>query len=176
MYTYIAALALLASSVLAQNPGIPTCAFDCVTGYGGCGQFDYQCICSNQDYIAQMACCVSKNCDKADQDSTLEFANALCAGQDVNNLPQTATCASTASSASSTSGSTASTSTASNTGSTVAGGTTNAPAPVRTIDAADDSASSTSAAAASSSSGAAARHNVEGVGIGMVVAGLVAAL
>ncbi len=68
---HIAALALFASTVLAaDNPGIPTCAFDCISGYGGCGQLDVGCICSNTAYIAHMACCVSKSCNKADQEGS----------------------------------------------------------------------------------------------------------
>ena len=68
MYALYLALASLLASVLAGSiPGIPSCASDCVSGFGGCPQFNVTCICSNKPYIAHLACCVGKSCDKADQ-------------------------------------------------------------------------------------------------------------
>lgn len=51
-------------------PGLPSCAGSCVsTDFGGCGSFNVTCICSNGPLIANLACCVSKVCSAADQES-----------------------------------------------------------------------------------------------------------
>lgn len=65
-------LSLLAGLVSSDNiPGLPKCAGSCVTGdsFGGCKLSDIKCICSNKSYLAGLACCVSKSCDAADQES-----------------------------------------------------------------------------------------------------------
>jgi hypothetical protein len=87
---------------------------------------------------------------------TIDFANAICKGENVTDLPQTATCASTATGSSATPSS-------SGTITTGTGSQTTSTTPA--------------AAQASSSQGAAAGYEkVGGVGLGMVVAGLVAAI
>lgn len=65
--TFAAALALLATTALAQIPGLPTCAQGCITNYGGCNQVDVKCICSNKPLLATLSCCVSQNCDAQGQ-------------------------------------------------------------------------------------------------------------
>merc|ERR1712070_471377 len=108
---------------------------------GGCNQLDITCICSDSELISGLACCVSKECDTADQDKTIQFAQNLCGGEGVDNLPTSATCASTASTGASSMGS-----------------------------------SSASASAAEQTDNAGARSAEGGLGLGMLVAGLVAAL
>lgn len=72
MYARVFLLAsLLASFVAAVSvPGLPQCAGNCVgDNFGGCQQLNVQCICSNHKLLTHLACCVSKNCSKADQES-----------------------------------------------------------------------------------------------------------
>ena len=51
------------------EPGLPSCAGNCVSSFGGCQQLDVKCICSDSTLIANLACCVSTACDAADQES-----------------------------------------------------------------------------------------------------------
>ena len=67
MFSSLAALALLATTALAQIPGLPTCAQGCITNYGGCNQVDVKCICSNKPLLETLSCCVSQNCDAQGQ-------------------------------------------------------------------------------------------------------------
>ncbi|GAB7345399.1 hypothetical protein MBLNU457_3740t1 [Dothideomycetes sp. NU457] len=93
-FILVSILALAAAASAANIPGLPSCAGSCVsTDFGGCGSLNVTCICSNGPLIANLACCVSKVCDQADQDSTIKFADALCQGNGVTNLPTAATCA-----------------------------------------------------------------------------------
>ncbi|KAL2828683.1 hypothetical protein BDW59DRAFT_159481 [Aspergillus cavernicola] len=91
------ALALVAclSSAAAQGmPGLPACAQDCATGAipDACGLIDVECICAERTFIDDMACCVGKSCQPEDQDAALEFANGICGGAGITDLPQSATC------------------------------------------------------------------------------------
>ncbi|CAD0111245.1 unnamed protein product [Aureobasidium uvarum] len=62
--------------------GLPDCASTCVTSsFGGCNSIDVECICKNKDFLENLGCCMSKACNKADQD--------------VSDLPTAATCKST---------------------------------------------------------------------------------
>ncbi|KAK4500067.1 hypothetical protein PRZ48_008253 [Zasmidium cellare] len=164
MYTTLLSLALLASTALAQIPGLPTCAQGCITNYGGCNQVDVKCICSNKPLLATLSCCVSQNCDAQGQADVISFADSLCSGQGVNDLPTKATCASGASS------------TGTATGSSSGSGTMSMTSAAASSSA---SAASSSAAAQTTSSAAAAPgkvYPVEGVGLGMAVLGLVVGL
>lgn len=65
---------LLAGSAIAQsNAGLPACAANgCVTSdYGGCEALDIECICTQGDWIAGLACCVSTACDAAGQEGNV---------------------------------------------------------------------------------------------------------
>ncbi|KAF2861062.1 hypothetical protein K470DRAFT_257205 [Piedraia hortae CBS 480.64] len=151
-------LAVFVSSVTAASVGdLPTCAGQCVKnlgGFGNCGSLDVKCICSNTKLLSDLSCCISKQCDTADQNRTTTFANALCAGQGVTGLPQHATCAS--------SSSTGSASSASATGSKASG----------------SASSTTGSAAAASTSNSAAPLTAKwmGAGLAMIMGGMVAAL
>lgn len=70
---HFALAGLLAGSTIAQsNAGLPSCAADsCVTSdYGGCEALNVECICTQGDWIAGLACCVSEACDAAGQEGT----------------------------------------------------------------------------------------------------------
>lgn len=97
---------LLAARALAQI-SLPRCAQSCVTQYtsgstiGGCNSLDIACICSNNDFLSNIACCVARVCDQADQQATISYAQQLCALDGVTNLPTDASCSSSSSSSSS---------------------------------------------------------------------------
>lgn len=69
MYS-LATIALFASAVLAQIPGLPDCSQTCITDYGGCNQVDVKCICSNTKLLEKLSCCVSQKCDAKGQAGT----------------------------------------------------------------------------------------------------------
>lgn len=63
-------LALLPALITAYSaPGLPQCAGNCINGYGGCNVLQVKCICSNTSLLSDLACCVSKKCSAADQES-----------------------------------------------------------------------------------------------------------
>ncbi|KAL3489179.1 hypothetical protein BJX62DRAFT_239399 [Aspergillus germanicus] len=89
-------LATCLSSVAAQGMSdLPACAQDCAMGSipEECSGINIACICGTESFIADMACCVGKSCEADDQVAALDFANGLCEGAGITNLPQTATCA-----------------------------------------------------------------------------------
>ncbi|KAJ0420660.1 hypothetical protein BJY00DRAFT_283789, partial [Aspergillus carlsbadensis] len=90
------ALATCLSSVSAQGMSdLPACAQDCAMGSipDECSGINIACICGTESFIADMACCVGKSCEPDDQAAALDFANGLCEGAGITNLPQSATCA-----------------------------------------------------------------------------------
>ncbi|KAL4776243.1 hypothetical protein BDW60DRAFT_80640 [Aspergillus nidulans var. acristatus] len=92
-------LAVCLSSVIAQSlPGLPDCAQGCANGAipSKCSPVDVECICATRSFIDDMACCVGKSCNADDQKTALDFANGICGGAGVSDLPQSATCASDA--------------------------------------------------------------------------------
>ncbi|KAL3434757.1 hypothetical protein BDV09DRAFT_87375 [Aspergillus tetrazonus] len=102
-------LAVCLSSVIAQSlPGLPDCAQGCANGAipSKCSPVDVECICATRSFIDDMACCVGKSCNVDDQKTALDFANGICGGAGVSDLPQSATCASDATSATATASST----------------------------------------------------------------------
>jgi hypothetical protein len=85
--------------VAAQLDGIPSCAQDCigkyVTGGGiaGCGQLDIKCICSNEEFIQGISCCLEDACDTAGKDAAVSYAAKICSGEGVT-VPSEVTCSS----------------------------------------------------------------------------------
>lgn len=74
----LTAVALLTSLAAAQIPGLPDCAASCVgDSFGSCNGLDVKCICSSTEFIGGLACCVSKACSTADQESKLNHERAL---------------------------------------------------------------------------------------------------
>ncbi|KAL4900586.1 hypothetical protein BDW74DRAFT_94367 [Aspergillus multicolor] len=76
-------------------PGLPSCAQDCANGAipSECSPVDVECICATRSFIVDMACCVQKSCGTDDQKTAIDFANGICGGAGVIDLPQSATCA-----------------------------------------------------------------------------------
>lgn len=156
----------LASVTFAQTAsGVPSCAQPCVAKFtsgssiAGCNGVDVACICSNKDFLSDIACCLVNVCDEADQEAATTYAHQICASNGVTNLPPAVSCASSAAS---------STATASG-ASTATSATANA-------------VTTTSSTTASSSSPAATKnagpHNIAGVGAGVLggMAAIVGAL
>ncbi|KAG9737321.1 hypothetical protein KCU59_g9506, partial [Aureobasidium melanogenum] len=75
----------------AKDPKDPKAA----PGFGGCNSIDVECICKNREFLDNLGCCMSKACDKADQDAAIGFANNFCSAYKVTDLPTAATCMST---------------------------------------------------------------------------------
>ncbi|PWY76379.1 hypothetical protein BO94DRAFT_538240 [Aspergillus sclerotioniger CBS 115572] len=99
MKPYHLAVALLAglSLVAAQGMGsLPACARDCATGAipKSCSAIDVSCICSNASFITSISCCVATACSEQDQKSAITFAQQICSGAGVTDLPQNAGCTS----------------------------------------------------------------------------------
>lgn len=85
----------------AQLEGLPTCAQGCVTQFttgsniGGCPQLDVKCICSSEDFLSGIACCLASACSAADQKTAVQFAASLCQTQGVT-VPSSVSCSTTA--------------------------------------------------------------------------------
>ncbi|PHH54017.1 hypothetical protein CFIMG_000944RA [Ceratocystis fimbriata CBS 114723] len=80
-------LAAIAGVVSAQtSTSLPSCATNCVSGFtsgstiADCSQGDVACICGNNEFLSQIACCLVDACNEQDQASTLSYASNLCAG------------------------------------------------------------------------------------------------
>ncbi|EME80084.1 uncharacterized protein MYCFIDRAFT_86758 [Pseudocercospora fijiensis CIRAD86] len=183
MYT-IATIALFASAVFAQIPGLPDCSQTCITDYGGCNQVDVKCICSNVPLLEKLSCCVSQKCDAKGQADVISFADSLCGSYGVTTLPTAAGCTGSAAGASSTASGSATmtmtgtmsmTSAPSTTSATSAHASASSMASTATKSAA--SAASSAASASKQSTAAAPTNAVQQVlGFGLGAAGLLAVL
>ncbi|OAA72392.1 Extracellular membrane protein, 8-cysteine region, CFEM [Cordyceps fumosorosea ARSEF 2679] len=167
---FLIPLLAAASLVTADdNPlnSIPTCAQSCVgkfltgSNIAGCSLLDYKCVCSNESFINQIACCIAPVCDDKGKSDTIALANKLCKAFDVN-LPTAVTC---------------NTAAATSTGSaTSSGSATSASAATPTTNGASSGSATTgatnsAAASTSSSKAGAAPTNVAGlVGAAAVLA------
>ncbi|RAK98359.1 CFEM domain-containing protein [Aspergillus ibericus CBS 121593] len=99
MKLYHLTVALLAGLNLAAAQGmesLPACARDCATGAipKSCSAIDVGCICSNTSFITSISCCVATACSDQDQNSAITFAQQICSGAGVTDLPQSAGCTS----------------------------------------------------------------------------------
>ncbi|KAJ9151071.1 hypothetical protein NKR19_g5042, partial [Coniochaeta hoffmannii] len=65
-------------------------------GIGNCGR-EIGCICANKDFISAISCCLINECDAADQQKAIDFAQQLCQANQVS-VPNTVVCTSTSSS------------------------------------------------------------------------------
>ncbi|CRG87961.1 hypothetical protein PISL3812_04983 [Talaromyces islandicus] len=93
------AIAAFTASAASQSlSGLPSCAISCATNSipSDCG-IDVKCICNAQSFITGVSCCVAKSCNAEDQETTIKYADKICAGAGVTNLPTSAVCSSTAS-------------------------------------------------------------------------------
>ncbi|KXX81589.1 GPI anchored CFEM domain protein C [Madurella mycetomatis] len=87
----------LAGGAVAQLDRLPTCARSCATemlasDIGGCGA-DIECICGNDQFLDDIACCLVDDCDEAAQSTAVSVAISLCSGFGVTDLPTAVTCA-----------------------------------------------------------------------------------
>jgi len=126
-------IAAIATTVIGQDLSqLPKCATACVgnslTSGTGCSSLNVTCICLSSGWIANLACCVSKGCNQADTDTTIKFAQQICGGVGVNNLPATAGCSNSTTAANGTTTTSKTSSTALRTG-TAASPTSTAAAP-----------------------------------------------
>ncbi|KAI6785589.1 uncharacterized protein J7T54_005923 [Emericellopsis cladophorae] len=91
------AVAYLVAAGFAAAQGledVPRCAAPCIeqaiTGneIGGCGQFDIECICSNDDFLQNMACCLEDSCDDSGKAAAVTFAQQVCSSVNVDTPDQ----------------------------------------------------------------------------------------
>ncbi|KAI9039088.1 CFEM domain-containing protein [Aspergillus affinis] len=168
------ALAACLSTAAAQGlDSLPSCAKDCATNAipEHCGMIDVGCICSDKSFLSSISCCVSNKCSEDDQKTVIQFANQICSGAGVKDLPKSASCASGASSATESSSETSPSSTATGKSSDTA--TTDASKASSTDSASSKTASSagsstSTAKSAANSTGAAAL--VQGKDTGLLAA------
>ena len=69
MKSSFALLAFVAVAV-AQIPGLPSCANNCINLPSECQITDYKCICTDKNFISGISCCVSQHCGASDQAGT----------------------------------------------------------------------------------------------------------
>ncbi|CAI9629899.1 hypothetical protein GT037_007239 [Alternaria burnsii] len=173
-FSIIAAVAAFSSTALAQGllDQIPQCAQQCFGGnLGSCGVADIACICGSS-VINDVSCCVFATCSQADIQSTTQFAVQLCNLQnvDVNTQPSCPSGSATPSAGNSSSASMTSSGSASMTSSGSASMTASGSA-------ASGSTSMTASASAAGSTGAAPYQTAgAGIGLGVAMVGLLAAL
>ncbi|OBT76204.1 hypothetical protein VF21_05033 [Pseudogymnoascus sp. 05NY08] len=153
-------------SVASAAGGLPPCAKPCVDQFttgssiAGCNSLNTNCICSNKDFLSNIACCLLDKCDEAGRNSAIAYAKTICATADPPvQVPDQVVCNSSSSSSKATAAAT--------TGGSTTGGTTQAPTTGTT-------STPTSAAQTSSSSGA-AMVNMGSSGMGLA-GGFAAAL
>ncbi|KAK6068647.1 CFEM domain-containing protein [Seiridium cupressi] len=104
---YLLFLAMV--GLVAGQNGLPDCAFalqkQCVTKFtsgtniGGCPQLNVSCICSQQSFLSDIACCLADVCSAADQQAAVDYAHSLCSTAGVT-VPSAVTCSSKSSGAS----------------------------------------------------------------------------
>ncbi|KUL83653.1 hypothetical protein ZTR_11046 [Talaromyces verruculosus] len=177
----LSGLALCVANVAAQDFGsLPPCAQGCATNAipASCG-LDVKCICSASSFITSVSCCVATACDAADQQTTIQFAEQLCAGAGVTNIPSAAGCsatgAATGATTSAAAGSTA-TSIASAASSAVTSAKTSASAVSSSVAATTTASGTASSSASSSSHTGAATPLAKGNGVAAAGAGAAALL
>lgn len=112
-----------------EPPPLPPKQQDCASqqfsggSYAGCGT-DPKCICENQSFLSNIACCLTGACDQADQTSAIAFATQICSAQGVA-VPTVVSCSTgSAASATGTASSSSSTGTGSATTTASASGST----------------------------------------------------
>ncbi|KAK4130077.1 hypothetical protein BT67DRAFT_446044 [Trichocladium antarcticum] len=96
----IPAVFLSLSLVGAAVAAIPPCAQPCADsfmqgGIGDCGS-NVKCICSNKQFLSEIACCIAPVCNAAEQTEAVNFASQLCKGAGVTDLPTAVSCTTSA--------------------------------------------------------------------------------
>ncbi|KAI9923642.1 hypothetical protein ASPWEDRAFT_170251 [Aspergillus wentii DTO 134E9] len=95
-YTSFALTACLSTAAAMGLSDLPACAKDCATGSipSHCNSIDAKCICSDKSFISSISCCVASKCSKTEQAGVIKFADQICSGVGVGDLPTSASCAS----------------------------------------------------------------------------------
>lgn len=77
---------------LTNRPQKP-CLEDYTSGseIADCGQFDIECICSNDQFLDGIACCLDEECDEDGKSAAVKFAQQICGTQGVE-VPDEVTC------------------------------------------------------------------------------------
>ncbi|KAF4461917.1 cell wall [Fusarium albosuccineum] len=102
MKFYVFAYVLLAGFAAAQQEKLPSCAQPCINKYttgdgiAGCGQFDFKCICGNQDFLDGIACCLEDECDASGRAAAVKYAGQICSSAGVD-VPDEVVCKNTTS-------------------------------------------------------------------------------
>ncbi|KAF4981499.1 hypothetical protein FDECE_17686 [Fusarium decemcellulare] len=102
MKFHVFASVLLAGFAAAQQEKLPSCAQPCVNKYttgdgiAGCGQFQFKCICSNQDFLDGIACCLEDECDASGRAAAVKYAGQICSSAGVD-VPDEVVCKNTTS-------------------------------------------------------------------------------
>ncbi|PQE25273.1 CFEM domain-containing protein [Rutstroemia sp. NJR-2017a WRK4] len=183
--TFILAVTAALASLTSAQDGLPSCAKTCTNTFtstngniGGCKSLDIACICSSPTFLSDIACCLTDQCNAADQATAVQFAQNICKTSGVTNLPSAVTCASSAAPSSSLSAASDSSSAATGattTATTASGGSaSSAVAGSATSKTGAGSSASSSASAATAAPSSNAGHQKEtGFGAG-VLGGLAA--
>ncbi|KAF6237713.1 hypothetical protein HO173_003914 [Letharia columbiana] len=87
----IATLAATAFSASTSGGGalaaLPACAQTCLqnatASQGSCESVDIHCLCNSVTYLNSFACCLSQNCDQADQTAATNFNSQVCGNVNV---------------------------------------------------------------------------------------------
>jgi len=153
--TLVSGLAFAGFALAQDFSGLPKCAQTCATSSipASCN-LDVKCICTAQAFITSITCCVAGACDTADQQTTQQFAAALCGGVGVTNLPSAASCAATSSGPAATGG--ANSTAPAGAGSTITSGLSSTVAASSAVSSASGAASSAESSAAGVASSATA--------------------
>ncbi|GKT40047.1 GPI-anchored CFEM domain protein ARB_01017 [Colletotrichum spaethianum] len=99
------AVAIALAGLAVAQTDLPACAQDCTNQYtsgnaiAGCSNLDIKCICSNSGFLDGIACCLTKACPPADQETAVKFAKNICTGAGVA-VPDQVVCKSANASAS----------------------------------------------------------------------------
>ncbi|KAK1975497.1 hypothetical protein LZ30DRAFT_605506 [Colletotrichum cereale] len=84
------AVAIALAGLAAAQTDLPTCAQSCVTQFtsgnaiAGCSNLDVKCICSNENFLNGIACCLAGACPEADQKTAVKYAQNICTGAGVS--------------------------------------------------------------------------------------------
>lgn len=74
--------------------------FSTETQIGECANLDIKCICSDTEFLNNMACCLAESCDLADQSAAVLYAQQICSTVGVR-VPSQVACSSASASATS---------------------------------------------------------------------------
>ncbi|KEY74087.1 hypothetical protein S7711_05339 [Stachybotrys chartarum IBT 7711] len=80
------------SDLLRQGKKVP-CVNQFTSGQqiAGCQQLDIACICGNENFLSDIACCVADTCDEAGQEAAVEYARQICSAQGID-TPEDVVC------------------------------------------------------------------------------------